>query len=82
MSRKFEIDQLEERIAPSTMALGGFTAGASGSDGATISLPILGTVSVGANANDSASFSGVSATLPSLPGLPGLPALPSLPDII
>ena len=82
MSRKFEIDQLEERIAPSTVAIGAFTAAVSGNDGVTVGLPLLGNVSVGVNAHDSVSFSGVSATLPSLPGLPGLPGLPSLPDII
>lgn len=68
MSEKFEIEQLEERVAPSTMAIGGLSAGVTGNDSASVGLPLgLGSVSVGANANDSVSFSGIS--------LPGLPAL-------
>lgn len=73
MSQKFEIDQLEERIAPSTLGLGALGAGVSGSDGATVTLPIIGTISVGVGANDSVSVSPASVTLPSLPGLPSLP---------
>lgn len=69
MSSKFEIDELEERIAPSTLAVSGFGLGVSGSDSVNIGLPLLGNVSVGVNANDSVSFSGVSATLPSLGSL-------------
>ncbi|HET6880098.1 MAG TPA: hypothetical protein VFI31_08080 [Pirellulales bacterium] len=70
MCNKFEIDQLEERIAPSTVGIGGFSLGVSGNDGVSIGLPLLGNISVGVNANDTVSFSGVSATLPSLPSLP------------
>lgn len=69
MSNKFEIDQLEERIAPSTLAVSGFSAGVSGNDSVSVGLPLLGNVSVGVNANDTVSFSGVSATLPSLTSL-------------
>jgi hypothetical protein len=69
MSQKFEIDQLEERIAPSTLAIGGMSAGVSGSDGVTVGLPLLGNVSIGANANDTVNFSGVSASLPSITSL-------------
>ncbi|HQU41363.1 MAG: hypothetical protein B7Z73_14110 [Planctomycetia bacterium 21-64-5] len=70
MSTKFEIDQLEERIAPSTIGVGGFTLGVAGTDGVAVGLPLgLGSVSVGVMANDSVSFSGVSVSLPSLTGL-------------
>jgi hypothetical protein len=75
MSHKFEIDQLEERIAPSTVAVGGVGAGASGSEGVTIGLPILGSVSVGVSGSDSASTSGIGATLPALPSLSSLTGL-------
>ena len=64
MLEKFEIEQLEERVAPS--AIGALSAGVTGQDGASVGLPMgLGSVSVGVNANDSASFSGIS--LPNLP---------------
>jgi hypothetical protein len=69
MSNKFEIDQLEERIAPSTLGISGFSLGVAGNDGVTVGLPLLGNISVGVNANDTVSFSGVSATLPSLGSL-------------
>ncbi|HEX7379438.1 MAG TPA: hypothetical protein VF278_20110 [Pirellulales bacterium] len=69
MSSKFEIDELEERIAPSTLAVSGFSLGVSGSDSVNVGLPLLGNVSVGVNANDSVGFSGVNATLPSLGSL-------------
>lgn len=67
MSEKFEIEQLEERVAPSTaaMGIGGFDLGVTGHDSVSVGLPLgLGSVSVGANANDSVSFSGIS--LPAL----------------
>ena len=69
MSTKFEIDQLEERIAPSTLAISGMTAGVSGNDSVTVGLPLLGNVSVGVNANDSVSLSGVGVSLPNLSSL-------------
>ncbi|HVA47362.1 MAG TPA: hypothetical protein VNH11_13415 [Pirellulales bacterium] len=69
MSAKFEIDQLEERIAPSTVAISPVSAGVSGSDGVSVGLPLLGNVSVGVSANDSVSFSGAGLTLPGLGGL-------------
>lgn len=69
MSKKFEIDQLEERIAPSTLGIGGLSAGVTGNNSVTIGLPLLGNVSVGVNANDTVSFSGVNATLPNLTSL-------------
>ena len=69
MSSKFEIDQLEERIAPSTVGVGGFSLGVSGSDSVSIGLPLLGNVSVGVNANDTVSFGGLGVTLPSLTSL-------------
>jgi hypothetical protein len=70
MSKKFEIDQLEERIAPSTVAISPIGVGVSGSDGVSVGLPLgLGNLSVGVNANDSVSFSGASVSLPSLTSL-------------
>ncbi|HVX13648.1 MAG TPA: hypothetical protein VHC22_20865 [Pirellulales bacterium] len=69
MSAKFEIDQLEERIAPSTLAISPVSAGVSGNDSVTVGLPILGNVSVGVSANDSVSFSGASLSLPNLTSL-------------
>ena len=72
MSSKFEIDQLEERIAPSTLAIDPGSAGVSGSDSVSISLPMLGTVSVGVNANDTVNTGGLGLGLPNLPGLGGL----------
>ena len=65
MSEKFEIEQLEERVAPSATGIGGFDLGVSGHDSASVGLPLgLGNVSAGVNANDSVGFSGIS--LPSL----------------
>jgi hypothetical protein len=69
MSAKFEIDQLEERIAPSTLAISPIGAGVSGNDSVSVGLPILGNVSVGVNASDSVSFSGASLSLPNLTSL-------------
>lgn len=69
MTTKFEIDQLEERIAPSTLGIGATSVGVSGSDSVTIGLPILGNVSVGVSANDSVSFGGASLSLPGLTSL-------------
>ncbi|HVX12891.1 MAG TPA: hypothetical protein VHC22_17035 [Pirellulales bacterium] len=69
MSAKFEIDQLEERIAPSTLAISPASAGVSGSDSASVGLPILGNITAGVSANDSVSFSGASVSLPSLSSL-------------
>lgn len=69
MSTKFEIDQLEERIAPSTLAIAPTSVGVASSDGVSVGLPLLGTVSVGVSANDSVSFGGLSASLPSLTSL-------------
>lgn len=69
MSTKFEIDPLEERIAPSTLALGDTSIGVSGSDSVSIGLPLLGTVSVGVSANDTVSISGLNLSLPNLGGL-------------
>lgn len=69
MTTKFEIDQLEERIAPSTLAISPTSVGVSGNDSASIGLPLLGNVSVGANANDSVNFGGLSASLPSITSL-------------
>lgn len=65
MTEKFEIEQLEERVAPSVAAagsgIGGFDLGVTGHDSASVGLPLgLGNVSVGVNANDSVSFSGIS----------------------
>lgn len=71
MSEKFEIEQLEERVAPSTMSIGGLSVGVTGTDSVSAGLPLgLGTVSADVNANNSVAFSGIS-----LPGLPALPAL-------
>lgn len=69
MSNKFEIDQLEERIAPSTLGIGATSVGVSGNDGVSVGLPLLGNVSVGVNANDTVSFGGASVSLPSLTSL-------------
>lgn len=69
MTTKFEIDQLEERIAPSTLGIGATSVGVSGSDSVTIGLPLLGNVSVGVSANDSVSFGGASISLPGLTSL-------------
>ena len=69
MSNKFEIDQLEERIAPSTLGISGFSLGVNGSDSVSIGLPLLGNVSVGVNANDTVSFSGIGVSLPGLTSL-------------
>ncbi|HVX09574.1 MAG TPA: hypothetical protein VHC22_00095 [Pirellulales bacterium] len=69
MSNKFQIDQLEERIAPSTLAVSGFALGVAANDSVTVGLPLLGNVSVGVAANDAVAFSGVSVTLPSLTSL-------------
>lgn len=69
MSTKFEIDQLEERIAPSTLAIAPTSVGVAANDGVTIGLPILGNVSVGVNANDTVSFGGLGLSLPGLTSL-------------
>ena len=69
MSTKFEIDQLEERIAPSTLAIAPTGAGVAASDGVSVGLPILGSVSVGVSANDSVSLGGLSLSLPSVTSL-------------
>ncbi|HVX60192.1 MAG TPA: hypothetical protein VHC19_06320 [Pirellulales bacterium] len=69
MSSKFEIDALEERIAPSTLAISPIDAGVSANDNVSIGLPLLGTVSVGVSANDSVSVSGLGVSLPSLGSL-------------
>jgi hypothetical protein len=69
MSTKFEIDQLEERIAPSTLAISPTSVGVSGNDSVSVGLPLLGNVSVGVNANDTVSFGGLGVTLPSLGSL-------------
>jgi len=69
MSSKFEIDQLEERIAPSTLSISPTSVGVSGNDSVSVGLPLLGNVSVGVNANDSVSFGGLSVGLPSLSSL-------------
>lgn len=69
MTTKFEIDQLEERIAPSTLGIGATSAGVSGSDGVSVGLPIIGNVSLGVSANDSVSFGGASVSLPGLTSL-------------
>ena len=70
MSSKFEIDQLEERIAPSTLGIGATSVGVSGNDSVSIGLPLLGNVSVGVTANDTVSFGGLNLNLPSLSGIP------------
>ena len=69
MATKFEIDQLEERIAPSTVAIAPTSVGVAANDSVTIGLPILGNVSVGVNANDTVSFGGLGVSLPSLTSL-------------
>lgn len=69
MSTKFEIDQLEDRIAPSTLAIAPTSLGIVGTDAVAIGLPLLGTVSVAVAANDTVSFGGLSLTLPSLTSL-------------
>ena len=69
MSTKFEIDQLEERIAPSTLAIAPTSVGVAGNDSVSVGLPLLGNVSVGVAANDSVSFGGLGVTLPSLTSL-------------
>lgn len=69
MSAKFEIDQLEERIAPSSIAIAPTSVGVSGSDSVSIGLPLLGNVSVGVNANDTVSFGGLGVSLPGLTSL-------------
>ena len=69
MSKKFEIDQLEERIAPSTLAIAPTSVGAAANDSASVGLPILGSVSAGVSANDSVSFGGLSVSLPSVTSL-------------
>jgi hypothetical protein len=69
MSTKFEIDQLEERIAPSTLAIAPTSVGVAVNDGASVGLPILGSVSVGVSANDSVSFGGLGVSLPSVTSL-------------
>jgi hypothetical protein len=69
MLARFEIDQLEERIAPSTLGVSGFALGATGNDTVTVGLPLLGNLSVGIAANDAVSFSGASVTLPNLTSL-------------
>lgn len=67
---KFEIDQLEERIAPSTLAIGATSLGVAGSDSVSVGLPLgLGSLSVAVNANDTVSFGGLSVSLPSLTSL-------------
>lgn len=67
---EFEIDQLEERIAPSTIGIGATSLGVTGSDSASVGLPLgLGSVSVGVNANDTVNFGGLGVTLPSLTSL-------------
>lgn len=69
MSSKFEIDQLEERIAPSTLSISPTSVGVSGNDSVSVGLPLLGNVSASVNANDSVSFGGLSVGLPSLTSL-------------
>lgn len=70
MSKKFEIDQLEERIAPSTLGIGATSVGVTGNDSVTVGLPLgLGNLSVGVNANDTVSFGGLNLTLPSITSL-------------
>ena len=69
MSSKFEIDQLEERIAPSTLGIDPTSVGVNGNNSVSVSLPLLGTVSVGVNANDTVSVGGLGVTLPSLGSL-------------
>lgn len=72
MSSKFEIDQLEERIAPTTVGVGGLSAGVTANDTVSIGLPLIGNVSVGINANDSVTTSGLTSSLSGLPILGGL----------
>lgn len=62
--KKFEIDELEERIAPTSLGISGINAGANANDTLTVGLPLLGNVSVGLNANNSVSVSPVSVSLP------------------
>lgn len=70
MSSKFEIDQLEERIAPSSLGIGATSVGVAGNDGVSVGLPLgLGNVSVGITANDTVSFGGLNVNLPSLTSL-------------
>lgn len=59
---KFEIEQVEERIAPSAVSgllgsIGTISANVTGNDTVSASLPLLGNVSVGVNANDGVSIS-------------------------
>lgn len=60
--KKFEIDALEERIAPSAVSsllggLGNIGANVTANDTVSVNLPILGTVSVGVTGNDGVSLS-------------------------
>lgn len=65
MARKeknFEIDELEERIAPSAVGsllgdLGNIGASVNANDTVSVNLPILGTVSVGITGNNSVGLS-------------------------
>ncbi|HJT36418.1 MAG TPA: hypothetical protein VJ783_30625 [Pirellulales bacterium] len=54
---KFEIDELEERIAPTSLGLGSIGASVNANDTVSLNLPILGSVSVGVSGNDSANVS-------------------------
>ena len=67
---KFEIDQLEERIAPSALGIGATSLGVAANDSVSVGLPLgLGSLSVAVNANDTVSFGGLSVSLPSLTSL-------------
>lgn len=59
---KFEIDELEERIAPSAVgnllgSVGNIGANVTANDTVSVNLPILGTVSAGVTGNDGVSLS-------------------------
>lgn len=62
---KFEIDELEERIAPSAVGavgsllgdVGNIGANVTANDTVSVNLPILGTVSVGVTGNNSVGLS-------------------------
>ncbi|HEX7447061.1 MAG TPA: hypothetical protein VF306_05925 [Pirellulales bacterium] len=62
--KKFEIDQLEERIAPSTLGLSGISAGVNANDTVSLNLPLLGNVSLGVSGNDSVNVSPIGVNLP------------------
>jgi hypothetical protein len=57
MSTKFEIDLLEERIAPSTLSLLDTSVSGSTSDSVSATLPVVGTVSVDASGSGSVGVS-------------------------